>query len=123
MIGKGQATLTTFCGMMDLPPPICQKSYSKSNELILKATEESVREQQVAAAQELHDKSAAGTLFVPVPLIEADSNSDSEDEDGDESALSDSDQSDDDDLSDGPPDQSDDDPEPQLILVGFHPWI
>ena len=80
MIGKGQSSLNTFCGMMDLPPPLTSSAFSETNKKLLEATEDVAREQSISAAKELHAMSANGTLFVPPPVtVEAD-NSDDEGE-------------------------------------------
>ena len=71
-VGMSQTLLTTFYGMMELPPPTCKKSYATSNELVLAASRKAIREDRFAASAELHALSAAGELFVPPPLIEAD---------------------------------------------------
>ena len=68
MIGKGHQSLDTFCGMMDLPPPVTSRAHTECAKKILRATEETVRVQSISAAKELHAMSAKGTLFVP-PLI------------------------------------------------------
>ena len=77
-VGMSQTLLTTFCGMMDMPPPISHTAYAKCNNLVLAASKKEVMKEQLAASAELHDMAAAGTLFVPSPLVEADSDSDSE---------------------------------------------
>ena len=86
-VGMSQTSLTTFCGMMDLPPPTCKKSYANSNKLILSASKKAVREEQLAAATELHALFAAGILYDPPALVEADSSEDEQVEDEDECAT------------------------------------
>ena len=71
-VGMSQTLLTTFCGMMDMPPPICTKAYANCNKLILAASNKEVMKEQLAASAELHAMAAAGTLFVPPPLVETD---------------------------------------------------
>ena len=71
-----QTSLTTFCGMMELPPLTCKKSYSKSNELVLVASKKAVKEDRLAASAELHALAAADSLYVPPLLVEADSSED-----------------------------------------------
>ncbi|GFT55354.1 uncharacterized protein TNCV_1078431 [Trichonephila clavipes] len=34
-IGQGHAAMTTFCGVMDFPPPVAEKSYNNINKLQL----------------------------------------------------------------------------------------
>ena len=82
-MGMSQTLLTTFCGMMDMPPPICSKAYAKCNNLVLAASKKEVMKEQLAASAELHDMAAAGTLFVPSPLVEADSDSELEEDESD----------------------------------------
>ena len=60
-----QTLLTTFCGMMDIPPPTCKKSYGNSNKLVLEASKKAVKEERFAASAELHALAADGTLFLP----------------------------------------------------------
>ena len=74
MIGKGHQSLDTFCGMMDLPPPVTSRAHTECAKKILRATEEAVRVQSISAAKELHEMSAKGTLFVPPPIANVDEN-------------------------------------------------
>ena len=83
-VGMSQMLLTTFCGMMDMPPPICAKVYANCNELVLAASNKEVMKEQLAASAELHAMAAAGTLFVPPPLVEADTDSEEVVESGSE---------------------------------------
>ena len=83
-VGMSQTLLTTFCGMMDMPPPICTIAYSNCNKLVLAASNKEVMKEQLAASAELHDMAAAGTLFVPSPLVEAHSDSEEVVESGSE---------------------------------------
>ena len=69
-VGMSQTLLTTFCGMMDMPPPICTKAYANCNKLVLAASNKEVMKEHLAAAAELHEMSAAGTLYVPPPFVE-----------------------------------------------------
>ncbi len=64
--------METFCGLMDFPPPVTARAYSKSNERILSSSEEAVQAEYLSAADQLRSMSAAGTLFIPTPLTETD---------------------------------------------------
>ncbi|RUS87413.1 hypothetical protein EGW08_004867 [Elysia chlorotica] len=56
-IGGSQAELQTFCGLMDLPKPVCKTSYAKIVEGILKASE-SVQNDCMAKADDEEFKQA-----------------------------------------------------------------
>ena len=84
MIGKGQKSLETFCAVMDLPPPVQTPGYTKCSKVILEASSDAVQAEFLASADQLRAMSVAGTLFVPSPLVEQDSDSDCGSEGADE---------------------------------------
>ncbi|GFU59135.1 transposable element Tc3 transposase [Trichonephila clavipes] len=56
-IGQGQAAMTTFCGVMDFPPPVAEKSYNNIiNKLQLCSKEVAEASMQSAALEEVTDK-------------------------------------------------------------------
>ncbi|GFV27081.1 uncharacterized protein TNCV_4853181 [Trichonephila clavipes] len=53
-IGQGHAAMTTFCGVMDFPPPVAEKSYNKIiNQLQLCSKEVAEASMQSAALEEV----------------------------------------------------------------------
>ena len=66
--------------MMDIPPPTCKKAYANSNESVLAASKKAIKEERFAASADLHALAAAGILVVPPPLVEDDSDSESDEE-------------------------------------------
>ncbi|GFS59598.1 uncharacterized protein TNCV_2581131 [Trichonephila clavipes] len=58
-IGQGHAAMTTFCGVMDFPPPVVEKSYNNIiNKLQLCSKEVAEASMQSAALEENHNGSA-----------------------------------------------------------------
>ncbi|GFT82390.1 uncharacterized protein TNCV_2388861 [Trichonephila clavipes] len=56
-IGQGHAAMTTFCGVMDFPPPVAEKSYNNIiNKLQLCSKEVAEASMQSAALGEVTDK-------------------------------------------------------------------
>ncbi|GFX17250.1 uncharacterized protein TNCV_1064531 [Trichonephila clavipes] len=51
-IGQGHAAMTTFCGVMDFPPPVAEKSYNNINKLQLCSKEVTEATMQIAALEE-----------------------------------------------------------------------
>jgi len=100
--GFGQTSLTTFCGMMDLPPPVTPAASADINDKVLEASTKVVREEALAASAALHDKASAGTLFVPSRLVEAD-NEEHEDSDSELGHVSEGSDLSDDEATDLPP--------------------
>ncbi|GFT74403.1 uncharacterized protein TNCV_539371 [Trichonephila clavipes] len=59
-IGQGHAAMTTFCGVMDFPPPVAEKSYNSIiNKLLLCSKEVAEVSMQSAALEENHNGSAS----------------------------------------------------------------
>ncbi|GFU86781.1 hypothetical protein TNCV_477681 [Trichonephila clavipes] len=53
-IGQGHAAMTTFCGVMDFPPPVAEKSYNNIiNKLQLCSKEVAEASMQSAALEEV----------------------------------------------------------------------
>ncbi|GFV26346.1 uncharacterized protein TNCV_3632151 [Trichonephila clavipes] len=53
-IGQGHAVMTTFCGVMDFPPPVAEKSYNSIiNKLQLCSKEVAEASMQSAALEEV----------------------------------------------------------------------
>ncbi|GFW29792.1 uncharacterized protein TNCV_3936591 [Trichonephila clavipes] len=52
-IGQGHAAMTTFCGVMDFPPPVAEKSYNNINKLQLCSKEVTEASMQSAALEEV----------------------------------------------------------------------
>ncbi|GFW27284.1 uncharacterized protein TNCV_2831841 [Trichonephila clavipes] len=52
-IGQGHAAMTTFCGVMDFPPPVAEKSYNNINKLRLCIKEVAEASMQSAALKEV----------------------------------------------------------------------
>lgn len=62
-----------FLGMMDLPPPVSTPAYSECNRRLLENSNATVLTQELSVAAKLHAMSVAGTLFVPIQLVEVES--------------------------------------------------
>jgi len=90
----GITTLTTFCGVMDVHPPVCFGVSSPiNNDRVLEASKKAAGESNIATLVDYCDKTSAGTLFVSPCLVEANN----EEHEGSDNKLSDV--SDDSDLS------------------------
>ena len=63
MIGKGVRSLETFCGMMDLPPPIQGPAVVQCIQRMLEASEDSVQSEILASANQLRASHDNGSPF------------------------------------------------------------
>jgi len=55
IVGMGQTTLITFCGMITFSPPNCSGASSCIINMMLKVSNKTVRENKIASLVEFHD--------------------------------------------------------------------
>lgn len=67
-IGQGLAGLNTFCGIMDLPPPVQLSTWKKIGQKLLNATKEVVQENMKKAVEEEIDLTTNDDVDVDEPI-------------------------------------------------------
>lgn len=63
-IGRGQASLESFCGMMDMLPPVTPASFSEHNKVLARVSTETASENMLAASAYLHQLHGVGLTDV-----------------------------------------------------------